>query len=139
MTPTSSLFRSRRIRSALLACLCAALVACASIDDPLATPDEPHGILTTQAPPAGLQLVRISYIDSRRLGERQTYWVRPGRHTVRVQLLSGDFARSLVHGERGGEPQSSIEIDVEAGHRYFLAGEVTGRREWRVTVWKVEP
>jgi hypothetical protein len=119
---------------------CAALAGCQSGSGPLARPADPHAILVTVAPPAGLQPIEISYIDERRVGGRQSYWVKPGKRRIRTRILSGDFARTLKSGGPDtAENQGELTLEVEAGYRYLLVGEVTARRQWRVLVLRKEP
>ena len=120
----------------------ASLVAgCQSTPGPLAKPDEPHGVLVSATPPAGLQPIEIAYIDDRKVGGRQSYWVTPGTHRIRSRMLSGDFARTLKSGgpDKPDATQGELVLDVEAGYRYLLVGEVTANRAWRVFVLRKEP
>lgn len=106
---------------------------------PLASPDEPHGVLVAAAPPAGLQPIAIAYIDDRKVGGKPAYWVKPGMRRIQSRLLSGDFAYTLKSSGETGQKQGELMLDVEAGYRYLLVGEVTARREWRVFVLRKEP
>jgi hypothetical protein len=114
-------------------------VSCQSVSDPLASPGEPHGVLVAAAPPAGLQPIAIAYIDDRKVGGKPAYWVKPGMHRIQSRLLSGDFAKTLKSSGETGHKQGELMLDVEAGYRYLLVGEVTARREWRVFVLRKEP
>ncbi len=113
--------------------------SCQSVSGPLASPDEPHGVLVAAAPPAGLQPIAIAYIDDRKVGGKPAYWVKPGMRRIQSRLLSGDFAYTLKSSGETGQKQGELMLDVEAGYRYLLVGEVTARREWRVFVLRKEP
>jgi hypothetical protein len=114
-------------------------ISCQSAPGPLASPDEPHGVLVAAAPPAGLQPIAIAYIDDRKVGGKSAYWVKPGMRRIQSRLLSGDFAKTLKSSGETGQKQGELMLEVEAGYRYLLVGEVTARREWRVFVLKKEP
>ena len=128
----------QRWRTYALVPLTLLAISCQSVPGPLASPDEPHGVLVAAAPPAGLQPIAIAYIDDRKVGGKSAYWVKPGMRRIQTRLLSGDFAKTLKSSGETGQKQGELMLEVEAGYRYLLVGEVTARRGWRVFVLKKE-
>lgn len=133
--------------SAVLAALVLATAACASST----AGDADYAIITTNASDISGKIypAYVSKVDDReikggtgRFGRKEVVRVEPGVHKVR---LTADLSRATgVLSKPGYTPRDQqpgdIEIEVEAGKRYFLGAQLTANRrdQWQPVVWRVE-
>lgn len=75
-------------------------------------------------------------------GRKQVVRVEPGVHTVRLtaDLSSATGVLSKPGYTRRDRQPGDLELEVEAGKRYFLGAQLTANRrdEWQPVVWRVE-
>ncbi|MGD8976810.1 MAG: hypothetical protein PVG91_04340 [Gammaproteobacteria bacterium] len=138
---------SRNGASVVLAALALAMAACASGT----AGDADYAIITTNASDISGKIypAYVSKVDDReikggsgRFGRKEVVRVEPGVHRIR---LTADLSQATgVLSKPGYTPRDKqpgdIEIEVEAGKRYFLGAQLTANRrdEWEPVVWRVE-
>ncbi len=139
--------KSNRIVAATLAVLAtAAITGCASSNAGSAD----YAILSTSAAdiPGKIYPAFLAKVDDREItggsglnGRKSAVRVSPGTHTVRLtaDLSQATGAVPSVYTPRDKQA-GNMQIDVEAGKRYFLGAKLTADRldEWEPVVWRVE-
>lgn len=137
----------RRTASLILAALVLGAAGCASGT----AGDADYAIITTNASDISAKIypAYLAKVDDRevkggtgRFGRKEAVWVEPGLRKVRIMA---DLSRATgVLSKPGYTPRDQqpgdIEIEVEAGKRYFLGAQLTANRrdQWQPVVWRVE-
>jgi hypothetical protein len=138
---------SSSARSFFIGALMVISAGCASS----APGDVDYAIITTNASdiPGKIYPAYLAKVDDREvkggsglLGRQQVVRVEPGVHRVR---LTADLSRATgVLSKPGYTPRDEqagdVEIEVEAGKRYFMGARLTANRldQWEPVVWRVE-
>jgi hypothetical protein len=128
-----------RVLRPLLAASAAALALAASgVDEPRAIVAVAYDGIAQQVHP-----VLIQAVDGKQQVQplRDTLWLAPGKHTLRLAARLDDNAVRLRGpvGARAAAP-AVLELEVEAGKRYLIGAKVDGRRgvDWKPVVLRVE-
>ena len=93
--------------------------------------------------PQQVHPVLIQEIDGRPQPKplRDTIWLDPGKHTLRLAPLLDDNARiGRDNSSSSGANHGTLEIEVQAGKRYLIGAKIEGRRPvaWKPVVLRVE-
>jgi len=136
----------RLLATMLVALAAVAITACASSG----TDNVDYAVLTTNASdiPGKIYPAFLAKVDDREItggsglyGRKSALRVSPGTHTVRLtaDLSQATGVVSSTYTPRDKQA-GNLEIDVEAGKRYFLGARLTADRtdEWQPVVWRVE-
>jgi hypothetical protein len=111
--------------------------------------DQPHATLrvTTGRAGQGIYPARIVKVDGQAaFGDRTSYWIRPGKHVLRVSADFESMRKSEVTSlpQRTAQPRNlvkSLTVNVEAGKRYYIGARYKGPTvlDWEPIVVNVEP
>jgi len=139
--------KSTRLVAATLAMLAtAAITGCASSNAGSAD----YAILSTSASdiPGKIYPAFLAKVDDREItggsgltGRKSAVRVSPGTHTVRLTADLSQATGAVPSSYTPRDKQAgNMQIDVEAGKRYFLGAKLTADRldEWEPVVWRVE-
>jgi hypothetical protein len=126
----------------LVIATCGALALAAGVA--AADPDAAKGVVAVayDGIPDKVHPVTILDIDGKVQPQplRDTYYLEPGKHTLRLGAVIGDFAGVQRGNVDRKDAKRTLEIEVEAGKRYLIGAKLEGRTaaEWTPVVYKVE-
>lgn len=132
----------------LAGCVC--LLAGCATHPSVATPNQPHGIVTTTAGVTANSIYPVGFYrigDRKIAGNSQTYWLKPGTYTVTVYVnLSQIAANEPVRLPNTRFPTRdvvlhSLRLTVREGWRYVIGGKWEGPQvtDWTPIVVRAEP
>ncbi|MDN5865421.1 MAG: hypothetical protein L0I62_09470 [Gammaproteobacteria bacterium] len=122
-------FSAMAVAAASLALLAGCAVARGG-DGSLASPGEPHAIISTAMPPnPGHFWAQIVWLDGDYLSnpDRSAYWVEPGTHKIGFRAnIDPERAVGLIYSPATTQPVDMpvMELDLEAGYTYYFAADV---------------
>lgn len=133
------------LRFVLLTGACVVVAACVS-RLPVVSPDQPHGVVVTQAEPRADHTypARVVAIDGIAvpLAHRGPLYVAPGLRTLRLTpVVADNEVRDVRQGTRQDNADAYVEVNILPGLHYVVAARETGEHmsEWRAVVTVVDP
>ena len=110
---------------------------------PFASGSEPHGTLYLNGSPRAQDLypVRVRAIDGH-LTVRENLRVlrlKPGTYTLKLRLENIQHMENLngmLAGSSNRKQQDKLNLTVEPGKTYYIAGKVAANGNWQPVVWK---
>lgn len=109
-------------------------------DQSLASPGEPHAVISTAWPPGPSYFpARIVWLDGNYLSNqnRDSFWVKPGKHKIGFRaVINSNRGPSFISSPATSAAQdlATLTIELEPGYRYYFAAEIPTNGS--VSQWK---
>ena len=109
-------------------------------DQSLASPSQPHAVISTALPPGpNYYRARIVWLDGNYLSNqhRDSFWVKPGKHKIGFRaVINPNRGPSVMSNPAmsGSREMATLTMELEPGYRYYFAAEIP--RSGNVSKWK---